>query len=57
MDDINVHVSQRAILQLGTIHDSAVKVLVTSLEYQFDTVAVDRLILMTQRLDPIRRPH
>ena len=46
MDDINVHVSQRAILQLGTIHDSAVRVLVASLEYQFDAVPVDRPVIL-----------
>lgn len=46
MDDINVHVSQRAILHLGTIHDSAVKVLVNGLEYQFDTVPVDRPVIL-----------
>lgn len=28
MDDINVHVSQRATLYLGTIHDRAMKVCV-----------------------------
>jgi hypothetical protein len=27
MDDINVHVAQRATLYLGTIHDNAVKVI------------------------------
>ena len=34
VDDINVFVSQRAVLSLGTIHDNAVRVLVASLEHQ-----------------------
>ena len=34
MDDIDVHVGQRATLLLGTIHDHAVKNLTHSLEYQ-----------------------
>ncbi len=46
MDDINVHVSQRSTLHLGTVHDSAVKVLVSGLEFQFDSVAVDRPVIL-----------
>ena len=42
MDDITPHVSQRATLYLGTIHDGAIKTLIWSLEYQFDNVAIDR---------------
>ena len=34
MDDIDVHVGQRATLLLGTIHDHAVRNLIHSLEYQ-----------------------
>ena len=34
MDDITPHVSQRASVYLGTIHDAAIKTLIWCLEYQ-----------------------
>jgi len=46
MEDISVQVSQRATVQLGTIHDHAVKTLVWSLEYQFEAVPVDRPVIL-----------
>ncbi|XP_021924860.1 protein unc-79 homolog isoform X4 [Zootermopsis nevadensis] len=46
MDDINVHVAQRATLYLGTIHDNAIKSLMVSLETQFDSVIVDRPMVL-----------
>ena len=46
MDDVSVHVSQKATLHLGTIHDSALRTLVASLEYQFDTVPIDRPVIL-----------
>ena len=46
MDDENVQVAQRATLYLGTIHDSSIKSLVGCLETQFDTVIVDRPVVL-----------
>lgn len=46
MDDTNVYVAQRATLYLGTIHDSAVKSLIMCLETQFDSVIVDRPMVL-----------
>jgi protein unc-79 len=46
MDDLNVQVAQRATLFLGTIHDRAVKSLVMCLESQFDSVIVDRPMVL-----------
>ncbi|XP_055716676.1 protein unc-79 homolog isoform X6 [Phlebotomus papatasi] len=46
MDDINVHVAQRATLYLGTIHDNAVKSLLFCLESQFDLFIVDRPVVL-----------
>lgn len=46
MDDENVQVAQRATLYLGTIHDSALRALVGCLETQFDTVMVDRPVVL-----------
>ncbi|CAH2007924.1 unnamed protein product [Acanthoscelides obtectus] len=46
MDDKNVYVAQRAALYLGTVHDSAVKSLIMCLETQFDTVIVDRPMVL-----------
>ncbi|XP_069685618.1 protein unc-79 homolog isoform X4 [Periplaneta americana] len=46
MDDMNVHVAQRATLYLGTIHDNAIKSLMLSLESQFDSVIVDRPMVL-----------
>uniref|UniRef100_A0A8D8RWG0 Protein unc-79 homolog n=1 Tax=Cacopsylla melanoneura TaxID=428564 RepID=A0A8D8RWG0_9HEMI len=42
MDDISPYVAQRATLYLGTIHDTALKSLVMCLETQFDSVIIDR---------------
>ncbi|KPJ10659.1 Protein unc-79-like [Papilio machaon] len=42
MDDICVYVAQRATLYIGTIHDSAIELLLYCLETQFDLVIVDR---------------
>ncbi len=44
IDDINVHVSQKAVLCLGTIHDMAIATLIWCLEYQFDIMPVDRYV-------------
>ncbi|XP_068085270.1 protein unc-79 homolog [Anabrus simplex] len=46
MDDMNVQVAQRATLYLGTIHDAAVKSLILCLETQFDSVIVDRPMVL-----------
>lgn len=46
MDDPNVLVAQRATLYLGTIHDSAVQSLIMCLETQFDSVIVDRPMVL-----------
>ncbi|XP_052119474.1 protein unc-79 homolog isoform X4 [Frankliniella occidentalis] len=46
MDDINVHVSQRSTLYLGTIHDRAMKSLIMCLETQFDLYIVDRPMVL-----------
>ena len=46
MDDINVHVSQRSTLHMGTNHDRAIETLMWSLEYQFDTVSIDRPVIL-----------
>ncbi|KAF5283433.1 hypothetical protein FQA39_LY04809 [Lamprigera yunnana] len=46
MDDANVYVAQRATLYLGTIHDSAVRSLIMCLETQFDSVIVDRPMVL-----------
>ncbi|XP_041983202.1 protein unc-79 homolog [Aricia agestis] len=46
MDDISVYVAQRATLYLGTIHDTAVEMLLYCLETQFDLVVVDRPMIL-----------
>ncbi|KAF6204812.1 hypothetical protein GE061_018974 [Apolygus lucorum] len=46
LDDSNVQVAQRATLYLGTIHDSAIKSLIMCLETQFDSVIVDRPMVL-----------
>ncbi|RZF46360.1 hypothetical protein LSTR_LSTR011144 [Laodelphax striatellus] len=46
MDDLNVQVAQRATLYLGTIHDTAIKSLIMCLETQFDSVIVDRPMVL-----------
>nr|XP_023011875.1 protein unc-79 homolog isoform X2 [Leptinotarsa decemlineata] len=46
MDDNNVYVAQRSTLYLGTIHDSAIKSLIMCLETQFDSVIVDRPMVL-----------
>lgn len=46
MDDINVHVAQRATLYLGTIHDQAIQSLLFCLESQFDLFIVDRPVVL-----------
>nr|XP_032522433.1 protein unc-79 homolog isoform X1 [Danaus plexippus plexippus] len=46
MDDINVYVAQRATLFIGTIHDTAIELLLYCLETQFDLVAVDRPMVL-----------
>nr|CAD7255823.1 unnamed protein product [Timema shepardi] len=46
MDDTDVHVAQRATLYLGTVHDVAVKSLILCLETQFDSVIVDRPMVL-----------
>ncbi|XP_024935949.1 protein unc-79 homolog isoform X2 [Cephus cinctus] len=46
MDDSNVYVAQRATLYLGTIHDTAVRSLILCLETQFDSVIVDRPMVL-----------
>ncbi|XP_046744184.1 protein unc-79 homolog isoform X3 [Diprion similis] len=46
MDDNNVHVAQRATLYLGTIHDTAIRSLIFCLETQFDSVIVDRPMVL-----------
>ncbi|XP_072766929.1 protein unc-79 homolog isoform X2 [Anoplolepis gracilipes] len=46
MDDNNVYVAQRATLYLGTIHDAAVRSLILCLETQFDSVIVDRPMVL-----------
>ncbi|XP_067215729.1 protein unc-79 homolog isoform X2 [Linepithema humile] len=46
MDDNNVYVAQRATLYLGTIHDTAVRSLILCLETQFDSVIVDRPMVL-----------
>ena len=42
MDDISVHVSQKATVYLGTIHDRAIQSLLYCLECQFASVPEDR---------------
>ncbi|XP_076762516.1 UNC-79 domain-containing protein isoform X10 [Xylocopa sonorina] len=46
MDDGNVYVAQRATLYLGTIHDTAMRSLILCLETQFDSVIVDRPMVL-----------
>ncbi|KAK9889170.1 hypothetical protein WA026_004451 [Henosepilachna vigintioctopunctata] len=46
MDDPNIYVAQRATLYLGTIHDTAIKSLIICLETQFDTVIIDRPMVL-----------
>ncbi|XP_017885375.1 protein unc-79 homolog isoform X4 [Ceratina calcarata] len=46
MDDSNVYVAQRATLYLGTIHDVAMRSLILCLETQFDTVIMDRPMVL-----------
>ncbi|KAL3290395.1 hypothetical protein HHI36_023736 [Cryptolaemus montrouzieri] len=46
MDDTNVYVAQRATLYLGTIHDMAIKSLIMCLETQFDSVIIDRPMVL-----------
>ncbi|XP_076284317.1 UNC-79 domain-containing protein isoform X2 [Lasioglossum baleicum] len=46
MDDSNVYVAQRATLFLGTIHDTAMRSLILCLETQFDSVIVDRPMVL-----------
>ncbi|CAH1121158.1 unnamed protein product [Ceutorhynchus assimilis] len=46
MDDPNVYVAQRATLYLGTIHDFAVRSLILCLESQFDSVILDRPMVL-----------
>ncbi|RZB38818.1 unc-79 -like [Asbolus verrucosus] len=46
MDDTNIYVAQRATLYLGTIHDFAIKSLIMCLETQFDSVIVDRPMVL-----------
>ncbi|XP_034177759.2 UNC-79 domain-containing protein [Osmia lignaria lignaria] len=46
MDDGNVYVAQRATLYLGTIHDTAIRSLILCLETQFDSVIVDRPMVL-----------
>ncbi|XP_074099660.1 UNC-79 domain-containing protein isoform X1 [Cotesia typhae] len=46
MDDGNVYVAQRATLNLGTVHDAAVRSLIMCLETQFDSVIVDRPMVL-----------
>ncbi|XP_049954031.1 protein unc-79 homolog [Schistocerca serialis cubense] len=46
MDDANVEVAQRATLYLGTLHDTAIKALIFCLEAQFDSVIVDRPVVL-----------
>ncbi|ERL94236.1 hypothetical protein D910_11517, partial [Dendroctonus ponderosae] len=46
MDDPNVYVAQRATLYLGTIHDFAIRALIMCLESQFDSVILDRPMVL-----------
>lgn len=46
MDDLNVHVAQRATLYIGTIHDKAITSLLFCLESQFDLFIVDRPVVL-----------
>nr|XP_012153958.1 PREDICTED: protein unc-79 homolog [Megachile rotundata] len=46
MDDNNVYVAQRSTLYLGTIHDTAMRSLILCLETQFDSVIVDRPMVL-----------
>ncbi|XP_066259891.1 protein unc-79 homolog [Euwallacea similis] len=46
MDDPNVYVAQRATLYLGTIHDFAIRSLLMCLESQFDSVILDRPMVL-----------
>ncbi|XP_050313784.1 protein unc-79 homolog isoform X3 [Anthonomus grandis grandis] len=46
MDDPNVYVAQRATLYLGTIHDFAIRSLIMCLESQFDSVILDRPMVL-----------
>lgn len=46
MDDEKVEVAQRATLYLGTIHDQALRALISCLESQFDSVMVDRPVVL-----------
>lgn len=45
-EDMTAEISQQATLFLGTIHDSALKTLISCLEHQFDTVPIDRPIIL-----------
>ncbi len=49
MDDISVHVSQRATLYLGTIHDRAIQSLIYCLECQFSSLPEDRPAILKAR--------
>jgi hypothetical protein len=46
MDDLTPQVSQQSTLFLGTIHDSALRNLIGCLEYQFDSVPIDRPVIL-----------
>ncbi|KAL1492637.1 hypothetical protein ABEB36_010867 [Hypothenemus hampei] len=46
MDDPNVYVAQRATLYLGTIHDFSIRALIMCLESQFDSVILDRPMVL-----------
>ncbi|XP_066589783.1 protein unc-79 homolog [Prorops nasuta] len=46
IDDSNVYVAQRATLYLGTVHDIAMRSLILCLETQFDSVIVDRPMVL-----------
>ncbi|KAG8319395.1 Protein unc-79 [Homalodisca vitripennis] len=46
MDDPNIQVAQRATLYLGTVHDTAIQSLIMCLETQFDSVIVDRPMVL-----------
>ncbi|CAG7837387.1 unnamed protein product [Allacma fusca] len=46
LDDPHVAVAQRTGLYLGTIHDSALQSLLYCLESQFDTVIIDRPVIL-----------
>jgi len=46
LDDSNVAVAQRAALFLGTVNDTAIHTMMACLEFQFETVIVDRPIIL-----------